>query len=103
MPTTTLPKWPRIFARCPSLSISLVDQHRQWFKSKVGLKQEETVRDVAFCAHAILKPGPLIVKDAMKDERFAGSQLVKRPPHIRFYAGFPLITQWPRVGNTVRH
>ena len=75
----------------PISMISLVDQGRQWFKSKKGLRQNQTARDVAFCAHAILTPEPLIVRDATKDPRFSESTLVTRLPRIRFYAGFPLV------------
>ena len=76
----------------PIAMISLVDETRQWFKSKVGLTQAETPRDVAFCAHAILQSEPLIVRDATTDSRFCESTLVTGEPHIRFYAGFPLVS-----------
>ena len=72
--------------------ISLVDENRQWFKSCIGLDARETPRNISFCGHTILQRTPLIIEDALEDPRFCDNPLVLEKPHIRFYAGFPLIS-----------
>lgn len=76
----------------PVVLVSLVDEHRQWFKSRVGLDATETPRDISFCGHAILSDDILLVNDATQDERFCDNPLVVDDPHVRFYAGCPLTT-----------
>jgi len=76
--------------KVPIALISLVDEHRQWFKSCVGLNVNETPRDISFCGHAILGDKPLIINDTLEDPRFLDNPLVTGQPNVRFYAGHPI-------------
>lgn len=74
-------------------TISLIDENRQWFKSKVGLGVNETTREISFCGHAIVEPDKIFtVKDSRLDERFQNNPLVIGEPHVIFYTGVPLIS-----------
>lgn len=74
----------------PIALVTLVDRDRQWFKSHLGFDFSETPRDIGFCSHAILENAPLVVTDALSDDRFAENPAVIGDPHVRFYAGIPL-------------
>lgn len=81
----------RDLLRVPICLVSLVDTNRQWFKARCGLDVNETGRDVAFCTYAILSDDVLVVENATLDPRFRDNPLVTGDPHIRFYAGAPLL------------
>lgn len=76
----------------PIALISLLDNSRQWFKSRIGLSTCETPRDISFCQFAIHQDAFFEVPDAHVDPRFSENPLVTGEPHIQFYGGQPLIT-----------
>jgi len=76
----------------PVSLITFVDRDRAWFKSNTGLDLREVPRDSFFCAHAICQDEPYVVADLLADERFTHNPLVTQKPHLRFYAGVPLIS-----------
>jgi diguanylate cyclase (GGDEF)-like protein len=95
---TRLAKW--VFD-VPIAVLSLVDKDRQWFKSVQGLDVSETPREISFCGHAILNHDIMVIPDALSDERFANNPLVTQTPHIRFYAGAPLVMPNGEVMGTL--
>ncbi|MBC7913027.1 MAG: PAS domain S-box protein, partial [Pyrinomonadaceae bacterium] len=86
-----LTKLASLACNVPISLISLLDEYRQWFKSRHGLNASETPRELAFFQYTIMKDELFEVEDARKDERFVNNLLVKEDPNIRFYAGLPLI------------
>lgn len=76
----------------PIALISLVDGERQWFKSVHGIAWTETGRAVSICSHAIEQQVLCVIEDMQADSRFCDNPLVVGEPHLRFYAGMPLVT-----------
>jgi GAF domain-containing protein len=83
----------------PICVVTIVAEERQWFKSVQGLDVCETTRDVAFCNFTILDDDIFEVVDATVDPRFADNPLVTGEPHIRYYAGAPVIYDGNRLGS----
>lgn len=76
----------------PMALVTLIDEDRQWFKARLGLEGAQCARNDSFCAHALGRPDLMVIPDATKDERFRDNPFVVADPHIRFYAGAPLVT-----------
>src|SRR3974390_2494547 len=66
--------------KTPIAMLSLVDDHRQWFKSRVGVQTRETPKDISFCGHAIQQEDLFIVPDTLKDPRFKENPMVVGEP-----------------------
>lgn len=79
-----------LICETPISLIGLIDENRQWFKSKIGLDINEAPRELTFCQHTIMGDGLLEVENTLLDERFKDHPMVVGGPNIRFYAGFPL-------------
>jgi len=90
----------RLIFDTPIVLISLLDENRQWFKSNIGLDVRQTPREQAFCNETIRSDDVLVIADAELDARTAQNPLVTGQPHIRFYAGAPLVTpEKARLGS----
>jgi len=83
----------------PISTLTLVDAHREWFKSCQGLSETRGERAISFCGHALVENEMLVVEDTKKDKRFFDNPMVVKSPHIRFYAGVPIMSaDGQRVG-----
>ncbi|PWL30283.1 PAS domain S-box protein [uncultured Roseivirga sp.] len=86
----------------PIALISLIDEKRQWFKSRVGLDAAETPREISFCGHAINEPDRIFeIQDSREDDRFKDNPLVEDEPNVIFYAGSPLVDPSGHVLGTL--
>lgn len=76
----------------PIATVTLIDENREWFKSSIGLNERENDRKIAFCAKAIYSKEIFIVPDTLENPEFSTNPMVAGYPHLRFYAGVPLVT-----------
>jgi len=91
-----------LICKTPIALITLLDEERQWFKSRIGLEKTEIPREDSICNHAIIAPDSiLVVNDATQDQRFVNNPLVVSEPNVRFYAGMPLVTSSGEALGTI--
>jgi GAF domain-containing protein len=91
-----------LICNTPIALITLLDEERQWFKSRLGIERSEIPREDAICNHTIVMPDNImVVSDATQDGRFVNNPLVALEPNIRFYAGVPLVTSSGEALGTI--
>ncbi|KFM25450.1 Serine/threonine-protein kinase CTR1 [Auxenochlorella protothecoides] len=75
----------------PLSMITLIDSERMSFLSAAG--NGSAPRCEGFCEFVLVPAHPVahIVEDTLRDARFMGHENVASSPHIRFYAGAPLV------------
>jgi signal transduction histidine kinase len=78
--------------QAPLAFIALAHGAQYWCKSAVGLPADEFARDPALASFTLGRRDMLVVPDMGRDARFALHRLVAGRPHVRFYAGVPLIS-----------
>lgn len=81
--------------------VSFIDAHRQWYKACSGMPVDELPREDTFCRYVLETDNALIVQDTRLDERFRQHPVVIQPPHVRFYAGFPIRTEEGHIVGTI--
>lgn len=98
----TLTRVTMLATNSPAGVIGLLEADRLWFKSQIGLGVSQLDREIAFCAHTIMRPGELlVVEDLQQDPRFRDNPLVTQAPHLRFYAGAPLVDRHGHALGTI--
>ena len=80
-----------LICEVPISLITLIDEHRQWFKSKTGIHISELPRNLSICQYVIQEQAAIVVEDSAVDERFRNDPVVTNNPGLRFYAGYPLV------------
>lgn len=86
-----LTKLAALICETPIATVALLDDKRQWFKSKIGIDISESTLDTSFCTPILESAEFNEIKDTHHNERFHNNPFVTGDPHIRFYAGAPLI------------
>ena len=81
----------------------LIDEKRQYMLCHIGLPEDrpESPRERTFCQFALNSTDPIIVEDCSKDERFKNHPVVTGDPYVKFYGGFPLVTQGGLILGTL--
>ncbi|MFL2796341.1 MAG: GAF domain-containing protein [Paracoccaceae bacterium] len=82
----------------------LIDEERQYMLCHVGLSKDRpdsAPREKTFCQFALNSTDPILVEDCSKDERFKNHPVVTGDPYVKFYGGFPLVTQGGLILGTL--
>ncbi len=85
--------------RAPISTISLIDSEQQVYFAQVGISASSSPRETSFCSRTVELNEVIIIPDASQDPRWSESPLVVGAPHIRFYAGIPILLEGQPIGT----
>lgn len=91
MPFDRFTELAAIICSAPIAVITFSDGQRQCAKARKGLSARETPGEDSFYQYTISQNAIFEINDTLQDSRFAHIDLVCNNPHIRFFAGCPLV------------